>query len=126
MRRWQLSAFALGAPAKRAKPLSAAAASAALPNIVLPKGDFRRSVCSRIHPPWAPPWCWLGFVCVLAYGTLRHEKCRWGARKKVDRLCVANTTERNPVRKVISGELAGHARTSRRRDLFLKDSQSRE
>src|SRR5712671_855765 len=82
MRRWQLSAFALGAPAKRAKPLSAAAASAALPNIVLPKGDFRRSVCSRIHPPWAPPWCWLGFVCVLAYGTLRHEKCRWGARKK--------------------------------------------
>src|SRR6266404_3318409 len=46
---------------------------------------------------WAPPWCWLGFVCVLAYGTLRHEKCRWCARKKVDRLCVANTTERNPV-----------------------------
>src|SRR5712672_2666152 len=99
MRRWQLSAFALGTPAKRAKPLSAAVASAALPNIVLPKGDFRRSVCSRIHPPWAPPWCWLGFVCVLAYGTLRHEKCRWGARKKVDRLYVANTTERNPVRK---------------------------
>src|SRR6267378_1314111 len=92
MRRWQLSAFALGTPAKRAKPLSAAVASAALPNIVLPKGDFRRSVCSRIHPPWTPPWCWLGLFASLQ---MKHCDRENVARhnKKGTRHCVANTTE---------------------------------
>src|SRR5882762_7070949 len=75
---------------------------------------------------WAPPWCWLGFVCVLAYGTLRHEKCRWCARKKVGRLCVANTTDGIQAEKKLFLANSQAMRTRRWRDLFLKDSQTRE
>src|ERR1700730_5591105 len=95
--RWQSSrpaACAPGGPAKKRKPLSAAVANAALPkrpleNWALLNGDFRRNVCSCIHPPWAPPWCWLGFFASLqkepagtenvaanpVYGKVNHQRC---------------------------------------------------
>src|SRR3979411_1866430 len=125
MRRWQLSAFALGTPAKRAKPLSAAAASAALPNIVLPKVDFRRSVCSRIHPPWAPPWCWLGFVlrpCIWNTATRkmslgREEKSGSTMRSEHDR------TESSQKKLFLANSQAMRASSSR--DLFIKELQTR-
>src|SRR6266404_3049464 len=81
MRCWQLSALALGAPAKRKNPPSAAVASAAWPNSALldsflPNSDDCK--CSRKgieRPPEGAALCWLGFVRP-ASETPSQKKCR--------------------------------------------------
>src|SRR5258708_29363066 len=76
MRRWQLSALALGTPAKRTKPLSAAVASVALPN-----RDFPRR-CNCIHPPWAPSLCWLGLFASYIQNPKPEEMSRCPIARK--------------------------------------------
>src|ERR1700674_5414602 len=76
MRRWQLSALALGTPAKRKNPPSAAVASAALPNSALPNNDECR--CSRkgINVLLGRSLVLVGVCASLAGVTPAQEKCR--------------------------------------------------
>src|SRR5437879_2292008 len=101
MRRWQSSrpaAFAPGGAARKNKPLSAAVASAVLPNTAfvnaaLPNEAFLRNVCNCIHPPWAPPWCWLGFFASLQKKPAARKNVA-GADGKLGTGNVVRTTER--------------------------------
>src|ERR1700737_1182926 len=87
MRRWQLSAMALGTPAKRNNPPSAAVASAALRNSALPNSTLLNSECCKRSRKGinvllrALPWVWLGFCASLGDVTQAQEKCRARTRK---------------------------------------------